>query len=126
MVKSIATNTYKMKYCSVKKLKKLGFKHDEELEKYTMTFPVYRNNKASLLFGTILCDEQGRISLNVTDKNGDIYPPFYRVRYGNFDIMLNIINATFLNRFKTLDIKEVKDGKTNTKKHNVDKSLSSV
>ena len=120
MVKSIATNTYKMKYCSIKKLKKLGFKYDEDSEKYTMTFPVYRNNKVSLLFGTILCDEQGHISLNVTDRNGESYYPFYCIRYGTYDVMLSIINASFINKFKKIGIKEIENArKTKNQRNNV-------
>ena len=101
---------YKMKYPSISKFKKLGFRTEDD-ETFSYRFPVMRWGNIPTLWGVIYVDLDGRIWLDVFDNNGGVYPPFYKVEYGNYEAILAIINRCFENKFEKFGIKE------NVKKH---------
>lgn len=99
---------YYMKYVSEHKLIKFGFiKIGDGIYKYR--FPAYKWNKTPTLWGEIIIDiETGKINTEVRMPGGEIYPPYYKCEYGNFETMLSIINANFNSKYKQFGIVEKK------------------
>lgn len=101
---------YYMNYISEKKLIKLGFKPLNDW--FVYSFPVYKWGSIPTLFGQIrILPEEKEIRLDVKDRNNNYYTPFYNDVYGDYSIMLNIIEANFQKQFKRLGIKEKENGK---------------
>lgn len=111
-VKSIHEDQYIISDNTVKHLLDLGFKYDNDDDKYTYTFPVLRYDKMTVLRGRITAyTDTNEIQVDVTDNNFTLYAPFYNTEYGNYDVILNKINKSILNEFSKLKIT-----KKNTKK----------
>lgn len=108
MAEQLITKKYKMSYPSETKLIKFGFKkvkrEDDFIWKYT--FPAYKHNKITTIECVITIEmPSGKVTLD-TYSNGKIYTPFYGIEYGNYEVIMNIINSNILREFSKLGIKE--------------------
>ena len=103
--------TYKMKYISEHKLRKFGFTECQDWWKYT--FSIYKWGRITTIYGSVMVmKEDNEIRIDVFRKNGEFYTPFYKSDYyGNYEIMLNIINSAIKRECKKLGIKEKTNGK---------------
>jgi len=103
---------YKMLYPSESKLIRYGFRRvrnaDDDLWRYT--FPVYKHNhKITTIEGIISVElPSGKVTLDVYTTNGSVYTPFYSNEYGNYEVIMNIINSNILRELNKLNIKEKK------------------
>ena len=104
-VKSINENQYIISDNTIQNLLDLGFKFNNEEDKYVYNFSVLRHEKMTVLRGKITAHiDTKEVQLDVTDNNYTPYAPFYNVEYGNYDVMLNKINKAILNEFSRLKI----------------------
>ncbi len=61
--------------------------------------------KMTVLRGRITAyTDTDKIQIDVTDNNYTPYAPFYNIKCGNYDIVLNKINKAILNEFSKLKI----------------------
>ena len=96
---------------SESKLLKLGFRKirntDDDIWEHR--FPVYKyNNKITTIEGVItVILSTGKVLIDVY-SNGNVYAPFYNNEYGNFEPLMEIVNANILKEFKRVGIKERK------------------
>lgn len=109
MAEQLITKKYKMLYPSETKLVKFGFKKVKNEDDYSIwkyTFPVYKHNKITTIEGVITIEmPNGKVKLDVY-SNGNTYTPFYGIEYGNYEVIMNIINSNILREFNKLNIKE--------------------
>lgn len=104
-VKSIHENQYKISDNSARSLLDLGFKHDNEEEKYVYNFTVMKHEKIVVLRGKIIAyTDTNEIQIDIVDTNRVPYAPFYNIECGNYDVVLNRINKAILNEFSKLKI----------------------
>ena len=104
-VKSIHENQYIISDSTAQHLINLGFKYDNEEEKYTYSFPVLKYEKTVVLRSRITAyADINEIQIDVMDNNFTPYAPFYNIECGNYDVVLNKINKTILNEFGKLKI----------------------
>ncbi len=83
-------------------LKDLGFKYDNSFDAYTYRFPVYKYNKAPLIFCKIGVDEEtNMVWYNVYNADGSLYSPFYNREYG-VNSLLSGIEKNILIKLKEL------------------------
>ena len=112
-VRSAHENQYIISENTTKHFLDLGFKCDNDEDKYTYTFPVLRYDKTTVLRGriTVYADTK-EIQIDIVDNNFAPYAPFYSVECGNYDVVLNKINNAILNEFSKLKItkKNIKKG----------------
>lgn len=104
-VKSIHENQYIISNNTAKHLFDIGFRYDNDEDKYTYTFPVLRYDKLTVLKGRITAyADTDEIQIDVTDNNFIPYAPFYSAECGNYDVILYKINKAILNEFSKLKI----------------------
>lgn len=109
MAEQLITKKYKMSYPTEHKLVKFGFKKVKTEDDYSMwkyTFPAYKHNKITTIECVITLEmPSGRVRLDAC-SNGRAYTPFYNMEYGNYEVIMNIINSNILREFTKLGIKE--------------------
>ena len=104
-VKSIHENQYIISDNSAQHLLDLGFKYDNEEDKYVYNFAVMKHERITVLRGRITAHTDNKeIQIDVTDNNYAPYAPFYNIECGNYDVMLNKVNKAILNEFSKLKI----------------------
>lgn len=100
---------YKMSNPSETNLLKYGFREikNTDGDLWEHRFPVYKyNNKTVTLEGIItVILSTGKIMIDVY-SNGSAYVPFYNNEYGNFEPLMEIVNANILREFNRVGIKE--------------------
>lgn len=102
----LAENSYKLDVTK-EKMKKLGFRYDNEVDGYIYKFPVYKYNKIPVLFCKIgIAEETNRIWFNVYDNNG-LYMPYYNAEYGK-NMVVPLIEERIENEFTKLGIRKVR------------------
>lgn len=114
----LINNTYAMskRYNDTLKniVKDLGFKHiigDKDDILYSYKFPLHKYKKKTVLECELIVEcDTGIVRINVYDGNGEIYPYFYALKYGNAKPMLDKINTKILTEFEKLGIKKIIDG----------------
>lgn len=104
-VKSIHDNQYVISDNSIKHLFDLGFRYNNDEERYTYYFSILKHDKMTVLRGKVsIYIDTNEIQIDVVDNNFTPYAPFYNIECGNYDIVLNRINKAILNEFSKLKI----------------------
>ena len=113
MSKSIYKNTYILKDNTPQHLYDLGFRKNNKLENgYVYNFPVLKYGKMITLRGRIIAyTDTEEIKIDVMVNDYASYRPFYNIDCGNYDPIINKINANILREFKKLGIERKHNNK---------------
>lgn len=107
-IEYIANNTYVMNELNKNKLYDYGFRYskihsEENYTVYKHTFPVYKHNNRTTLYGEILVSiESGEIVINVYDNTGTPYAPFYHIEYGKYDELQKVMSDNILAKMENI------------------------
>lgn len=107
-IKSIHDNQFVISDNSIKHLLDLGFRYDNDEERYTYNFSIMKHEKIIVLRGRVsVYTDTNEIQIDVMDNNFILYAPFYNTECGNHDVILNKINKAILNEFSKLKITKI-------------------
>lgn len=108
---SIRKNTYVIKNPTTENLRNLGFRYSSTLSNgiekvYVYRFPVLKYKRKPLLECELSVETNNNtVLVNVYNySNHSSYAPFYYDFYGNYEVVLKIINKNILREFRKLGV----------------------
>lgn len=109
----LANNKYIKRNVSKEWLTKNNFKYsnilsDEDNEVYVYRFPVHKNGFFTVLeCEIVICLSSGEVNVDIFEYGTrDRYAPFYYAEYGNYNIILEVINKQIETELKKFGIRK--------------------